>query len=194
MTHGDRQGHAAPEPGGTGDEAAAGFEGEDFIPVGDLSRLGTVDLDVIAQLFDSAFPFNRFLGLRMVHLERGRVEIELPFRPELIGDPIRPALHGGVISTMADTAGGAAVFTLTDPGDRVATIDLRVDYLRPGRQVDLRARAQVIRAGNRVGVSAVTLFHPDAPREPIAVAKAVFTIKRAAGGPSAVRGHGAASG
>ncbi len=148
-------------------------------PLPTIEGAGTVDLEAIRQFFDSAIPFNAFLGMRLVEIARGRVVAELPFRPELIGDPTRPALHGGVISTLADTVGGAAVFTLTDPGDRVATIDLRVDYLRPGRQETLRGVARVIRAGNRVGVSAVTLLHPSAPEAPIAVAKAVYTIKRA---------------
>ncbi len=153
------------------------FEDEPTVASG-----GTVDLEAIRQFFAAGIPFNSFLGMQIVEVARGRVVADVPFRPELIGDPTRPALHGGVISTLADTVGGAAVFTLTDPGDRVATIDLRVDYLRPGRQETLRGVGRVIRVGNRVGVSAVTLLHPGAPEAPIAVAKAVYTIKRAPGG------------
>ncbi len=140
---------------------------------------GTVDLDSVRQFFDTAVPFNTFLGLKVLEMERGSVVAALPYRPELVGDSTRGALHGGVISMIADTVGGAAVFTLTDPGDRVATIDLRVDYLRPGRQEDLRARGRVVRVGNRVGVSSIEVFHPSAPDEPIAVSQGVYTIKRA---------------
>ena len=139
---------------------------------------GTVDLGSVRQFFDTAVPFNAFLGLKILEIHRGVVIATLPYRPELVGDSTRGALHGGVISMMADTVGGAAVFTLTDPGDRVATIDLRVDYLRPGRQEDLVARGRVVRAGNRVGVSSIEVFHASAPEALIAVSKAVYTIKR----------------
>src|SRR5688500_2922387 len=98
-----------------------------------------LDLESIRQFFDEAIPFNRYVGLRLISLERGKVTARLPFKPELVGDPMRPALHGGVISMLADTVGGGAVWTLTRAGDKVATIDLRVDYLRPGRLTELHA-------------------------------------------------------
>jgi len=143
---------------------------------------GSVDLSAIQQFFDGGIPFNAFVGLELVEIERGRALARIPFRPELIGDPTRPALHGGVISMLADTIGGAAVFSVTDPGDRVATIDLRVDYLLPGRQQDLLAEAVVIRVGNRVGVASVRVWQPEGKHgdESIAVAKGVYTIKRGA--------------
>ncbi len=156
---------------------------------------GLVDLAALTALFEQAIPFNRHLGLRVDALARGRVAIRQPFGPHLIGDPTRPALHGGVIATLADTAGGLAVFTRTEPGDRVATIDLRVDYLLPGRGADLVARAEVLRLGNRVGVSSIEVVHPDEPDRLVAVAKGVYTVKRAAesGGPGPGEGPGAAA-
>lgn len=151
-------------------------------PDTDLKGQGSVDLDLVRQFFDEAIPFNRFVGLKLVSIERGRMLARIPFRPELVGDPIRPALHGGVISMFADTVGGGAVWSLTNPGDKVATIDLRVDYLRPGRLVELQAVAEVLRVGNRVGVSSIRVFHPDDPAHPIAMAMGVYTIKRAGEG------------
>lgn len=136
------------------------------------------DLGALEQFFAEGIPFNKFLGLRLTGLGRGWASAELPFRPELIGDPSRPALHGGVISMMADTLGGGAVFTLVDPGDKVATIDLRVDYLRPGRPEDLLATAWVIRLGNRVGVASIELSHPSQPDQLVALGKGVYVIKR----------------
>lgn len=138
-----------------------------------------IDLDALRRFFDESIPFNRFVGLKLDSVERGRVVARLPFRPELVGDPTRPALHGGVISMVADTVGGSAVWSLTRPGDKVATIDLRVDYLRPGRLVELIASAEVLRVGNRVGVSSIRVFHADDPDQPIAVAMGVYTIRRA---------------
>ncbi len=149
------------------------------VPPAGLSRMGSVDLRELRRAFDQDIAFNAFMGLRVQHVERGRMGAELPFREEFLGDPRRPALHGGVLSMLADTVGGGAVFTLTDPGDRVATIDLRVDYLRPGRSEAIQAEGIVIRVGNRVGVCAITLTHPSTPEAPIAVAKGVYTIRRA---------------
>ena len=78
----------------------------------------------------------------------------MPFTDEWIGDPNRPALHGGLLSTIADAAGGLAVFSrLPDLSDRASTVDLRVDYLRPGLLEDLYCDAEVLRLGNRVAVT-----------------------------------------
>lgn len=161
-------------------EVERGGEHDDYgypsLPVAE--GIGSVDLEAIRALFSGGIPFNAFVGLELLELERGRALARIPYRPELIGDPTRPALHGGVISMLADTVGGAAVFSVTDPGDRVATIDLRVDYLRPGREADLLAEARLLRIGNRVGVASVRCWQPGV-RESIAVAKGVYTIKRA---------------
>lgn len=147
-------------------------------PLPGIGTQGSVDLAAIEQFFAEGIPFNRFLGLRLSGLGRGWARAELPYRPQFIGDPTRPALHGGVISMVADTVGGAAVFSLTDPGDKVATIDLRIDYLRPGRPELLVAHAWVIRIGNRVGVSTIELHQPGASDELVAVGKGVYTIRR----------------
>jgi uncharacterized protein (TIGR00369 family) len=119
---------------------------------------------VLRQVAEEVIPFNKFLGVRVSHVERGRVTLELPWRDELVGDPVRPAMHGGVISMLADTAGGMAVWSAIDnPMSRVSTIDLRIDYLRPGRLEPLSAEATVVRVGGRVGVADIRLFRRSRP-------------------------------
>jgi uncharacterized protein (TIGR00369 family) len=133
--------------------------------------------DVLRQVMEQMIPFNRYLGVRVGALRQGFARLEVPFRDELVGDPLRPALHGGVLSALADTAGGAAVWTGTeDERARVSTIDLRIDYLRPARLVTVVAEATVVRLGNRVGVADVRVFHPDAEDETIATGKGVYNI------------------
>ncbi len=133
--------------------------------------------EVLKQVMEELIPFNRFLGLRLVHAVAGFARIEIPFREELVGDPLRPALHGGVLSMLADTAGGAAVWTkCEDPDARVSTIDLRIDYLRPAKLEPVVAEAQVVRVGNRVGVADVRLFQPSAEGDTIATGKGVYNI------------------
>jgi uncharacterized protein (TIGR00369 family) len=132
----------------------------------------------IEGFFAEAIPFNKFLGLRLVFLERGVARMLLPFKPELVGDPFRPALHGGVIAAAMDTTGGAAVFSELGLGDRVSTVDIRVDYLRPGRLEDLLTEATIKRVGNRMGVTAIRAFHASDPERSVAEAMGVYNIRR----------------
>jgi len=133
--------------------------------------------DVLRQVMEEMIPFNRFLGMRVVEVRSGFVRFEIPFREELVGDPQRPALHGGVLSTLADTAGGGAVWTaVEDDRARVSTIDLRIDYLRPARLASVVAEAKVVRVGNRVGVADVRMFNADAEDDTIATGKGVYSI------------------
>jgi len=136
-------------------------------------------LDEVRELFLEKIPFNRVLGIQILRLDPGNVLFSVPFRPELVGDPVRGALHGGVISAVADTCGGCAVWSALSGEDRVSTIDLRVDYLRPGRAEELRCRGEVQRLGNRVGVAQISLFHPSTPDEVVAEAKGVYSVRRA---------------
>jgi uncharacterized protein (TIGR00369 family) len=136
-----------------------------------------MDATALRQVMEELIPFNRVLGIRVVEIDKGHVRMEIAFREELIGDPVRRAVHGGVISALADTAGGCAVWSALDEETaRVSTIDIRIDYLRPGRPETLVAEANVVRAGRRVGVVDIRLFHPSAPAEPIATGKGVYNV------------------
>ncbi|MCM2254493.1 MAG: PaaI family thioesterase [Vicinamibacteria bacterium] len=105
----------------------------------------------VVRLMEEFSPFNRWLGIRGVSAEPGRVTMAIDPRPEHTGDPVRPALHGGVISALIDTAGGAAAWTALPPGENVSTVDLLVDYLEPGGfDAPLVAEAVLLRRGNRV--------------------------------------------
>jgi uncharacterized protein (TIGR00369 family) len=129
-------------------------------------------------LVQELIPFNKFLGIDVEEAKHGWVRLTLPYRAEYIGDASRPALHGGVISTLIDTCGGFAVWTTMSMEDRVSTIDLRVDYLSPGAPEKLIADGTVVRVGNRVGVVDVRVFQPSAPERTVATGKAVYNIKR----------------
>ena len=136
-------------------------------------------LAFVRRLMGETIPFNRVLGIQVLEIGQGRAVFAVPFRPELIGDPERPAIHGGVLSAVADAAGGCAVWTTIGENDRISTIDLRVDYLRPAKPALFHAVANVLRVGNRVGVANVVVFHPGSPGEPVAEAKGVYSVKRA---------------
>lgn len=83
--------------------------------------------------FIDAVPYNRALGLRYVGSGIGHVAFDLPWQAELVGDPESGLMHGGVVTGMIDAACGGAVRTRPPRLLRVATLDLRIDYLRPAR-------------------------------------------------------------
>jgi uncharacterized protein (TIGR00369 family) len=137
-----------------------------------------MDLEILRQVAEELIPFNKFLGVRVVSLEPGRVELEIPFRDELVGDWMKPAIHGGVISALADAAGGFAIWGAVEhPSARVSTIDLRIDYLRPGRLETLLAEAVAVRVGRSVGVADVRVFHASARDAVVATGKGVYSIR-----------------
>jgi uncharacterized protein (TIGR00369 family) len=133
-------------------------------------------------------PFNALLGLKVTRLDRGFAVMEVPFRPELIGDIFRPAIHGGVLSTLIDATGGAAAFTMVDVVDRVSTVDMRVDYLRPGVEDTVIAEAEIVRMGNRVCAVQVRVHQGD-PVQPIALGSVVYNVSRNVGAPVDRRGQ-----
>jgi uncharacterized protein (TIGR00369 family) len=88
-------------------------------------------------------PHARHLGMKVVETGPGFAVIMLPYRAELIGDPVRKVVFGGAITTLLDHASGLAVACALETLRSIATVDLRVDYLRaatPGR--DLCARVE----------------------------------------------------
>ena len=115
-------------------------------------------------------PFHRLLGLELVRAEAGLVEIRLPWRDELGRADGSDWYHGGVISALIDIAGDYAVASKLGRG--VPTIDLRVDYLRPARQGELRAVARAVKVGRTVGVADVELR--DAQGAVVAVGRAAY--------------------
>lgn len=105
----------------------------------------------VLRIMEEHVPFNKLLGMRGESVGTGQGVIVLPIRPEFVGDPRRPALHGGVVSALIDTAGGVAAWSALGPNESVSTVDLRVDYLEPaGLGGPLRAEARLVRKGNRV--------------------------------------------
>jgi uncharacterized protein (TIGR00369 family) len=111
----------------------------------------TLRPEEVLQIMEEHVPFNRYLGIVGESAAPGRAVLSLPVRHEHIGDPRRPALHGGVLSSLIDTAGGVAAWSALGANESVSTVDLRVDFLEPARLGGpLRAEAELVRKGNRV--------------------------------------------
>lgn len=136
-------------------------------------------MEFLKPFFEEQIPFHRLLGMQLDSLSDGQARMQVPFRDEFIGDPFRPALHGGIISALMDTCGGAAVLTtLHDVDDRTSTVDLRINYLRPGRKETLISDAEIVRAGNRVAVVSLIAYHPGEKDKPVATGTGVYNVRR----------------
>jgi uncharacterized protein (TIGR00369 family) len=102
----------------------------------------------IAELL-SAVPYCAHLGITGT-VEGDQVLLQMPFGEQLIGNPILPALHGGVIGSLLETAAIATVIWETGIAALPKPVDITIDYLRSGRPVTSFARARIARQGRRV--------------------------------------------
>lgn len=96
-------------------------------------------------------PHARDLGMQVVDLEHGRARLSLAYREELLGDPLRGLIHTGVLTSMIDMACGFAVIASMEKPAALATLDLRMDYLRPAvRDKTIYAHAECYRTTRHI--------------------------------------------
>lgn len=133
----------------------------------------------LAQLnrgFHQVVPHNRALGLEMLLLEDGDARMRLPYAAELVGNPETGVLHGGAISSLMDACCGASVFMKLRSPVPIATLDLRIDYLRPaeaGR--DVLAHGVCYRVTRNVAFVRGVAYHDDED-DPVAAAAGAFML------------------
>ena len=125
-------------------------------------------------IYEEKIVFNHTLGLKLVSVTPERVQARIDMRPELVGHFAYNRIHGGVISAVLDAIGSAAVMAslaarhMDEPPAKrlerfakLGTIDLRVDYLRPGIGEHFTIHAEALRVGSRVGSSRMEFRGPD---------------------------------
>ena len=128
----------------------------------------------LTELFERKITFNQILGVKVLRLGPGGPRICFGMRPELVGHYQYGRLHGGVISATLDAMAGLAMMVALgekhadESADqvmhrfaRLGTIDIRVDYLRPGLGTHFTASAEVLRLGGRVGSAQMRLVNDD---------------------------------
>ena len=123
-----------------------------------------------------SLPHNAKLGIRTVEIGRGRCTTYIEFRPELVGDPRRGVLHGGVVTTLLDATSGVAVYSSLPPETTLATLDMRIDYLKPtqpGKR--LYATADLSRLTRRIAFVRASAYQDD-PENEVAHCAASFMI------------------
>ena len=125
-----------------------------------------------------AVPFSKFLGLDAA-LAGDELITTMRFAPHLIGNPTLPALHGGTLGALLESA---AIFELLWRSETIVlpkTITITVDYLRSGAPLDTHARAIITRQGRRVANVRVEAWQQDRA-SPVASAHAIFLVMREA--------------
>lgn len=136
---------------------------------------------LIAGKFVDALPQARALGLRMEEIGAGMAAISMPYDARLVGDPETGVIHGGAVSTLMDTTCGAAVMSHPTAAAGTATIDLRIDYMRPATPGQrIFARAECYHVTRTVAFVRATAHDGDESRI-VATATAAFTIERLGG-------------
>jgi uncharacterized protein (TIGR00369 family) len=119
-------------------------------------------------------PYARFLGLRALSVGE-QVRVHLPFRPGLVGNPMLPALHGGVVGACLEMAALLQVLRQRGVSQVPKTVDFTVDYLRAAKPIDLFAEAEVQRLGRRIVNVRMRAFQSE-PDAPIALARGNFLV------------------
>ncbi len=125
-------------------------------------------------------PFHEFLRplARGVDERSGAITVGLAFRPEFGRSSDSPGFHGGVLASLIDLAGHAAVAVRI--GRMAPTIDLRIDYLRAARDVELIATARIVRAGRTVSI--VDIEVKDSQERLIAIGRGAFSTAEPSSG------------
>lgn len=131
-------------------------------------------VDGVRDIFERKIVFNTVLGLRITDIAADRVRARIDMRPELVGHFAYNRIHGGVISAGLDAMGGLAVMAAIGarhmdepPAQRLhrfaklGTIDLRIDYLRPGIGEAFVLEAEVLRLGSRVASTRMAFLGVD---------------------------------
>ena len=135
------------------------------------------------RIFEEIVPFNRVLGLKVVSFDPKAPKVRFDMRADLIGNPARQVLHGGVISAVLDVAAGfaihCAILERHEPEAKIefpkmGTVDLRVDYLRPGRGKHFETTARVVRLGSRIAVTHMEMVNDEG--ELIATGSAAYVV------------------
>jgi uncharacterized protein (TIGR00369 family) len=128
----------------------------------------------VAEIFYKNIPFHSVIGFEFEELNQKQCRISFKSKPELVGNPYHGILHGGVTATALDVVGGCMAISgmqvrnlhigdeeISKKLSRIGTVDLRVDYLRPGKGEQFYAIAKLLRSGNKVAVVRMELHNEE---------------------------------
>lgn len=126
--------------------------------------------------FTQAVPHAQEMGLEVISIARESIELRLPYRENWLGDTDNRIIHTGVLTALADSACGMAVLSRLERFQPIATVDLRMDYLRPAvADQPIHCRAECYRMTTYISFARALLWQNDAAK-PVAQTQAVFMM------------------
>ena len=130
----------------------------------------------IASQMITASPHAKAIGMHLFALDRDHAILRVPYSPDLVGDPDTGVIAGGVVTTLLDHACGQAVGAAMTQHVPVATLDLRIDYMRPAEPgLDLFAYAHCYKLTKRIGFVRAEAYEKDRS-DPVAAAQGAFSL------------------
>jgi uncharacterized protein (TIGR00369 family) len=148
-------------------------------PDGGLPKIDPAGIDprTVEAIVLKGIPHCAALGVKVIGIGHDGVTLALPYNPDLIGDPVGGVLHGGAVTSLVDTVAGMAVFAALQQLQAIATLDLRIDYLKPAlAQKELYATAECYRLTRSIAFVRARAYHPEAPDDWVANCLATFMI------------------
>jgi len=152
----------------------------------EIKRIDNIE-EIIKDIIENKIPFNKVIGFRINDIQNGKISIKFSMKDDLVGNYYFGILHGGVIASALDLVGGVTAFyallnkyrdLLFEEKIRrlstLGTIDLRVDYLRPGKGDWFIASSKILRLGRKVAVSRMELINDK--KEVIAVGTGTYNV------------------
>lgn len=132
--------------------------------------------------FSANVPHNKALGIQIDDMQPATALFRLPYDARLVGNPDTGVIHGGAITALLDGCSGAAVFAALETPVPIATLDLRIDYLRPAEpHRDVVARATCYKLTKNVAFTRAVAYQAD-EADPIAHSVGTFMLATRAGG------------
>lgn len=126
----------------------------------------------VKEIWNKHIAFNSLLGFNITKMTEEHAEIQFKWQDKLMGNPVQKILHGGVTASVLDMVGGVVISAnmisrITNPDkkkvadklSKLSTIDLRTDFLRPGKGETFIATARIIRHGSKVAVARMELHN-----------------------------------
>lgn len=135
-------------------------------------------MEIVKKVVEQMIPLHKFLGVEILEVEKGYAKIRVPFREEVVGNFVHRYWHGGILSAMLDSAGGmvaGSYFPMVF--DKISTIDMRIDFLRPAKDSAIVVEAKVLRVGSRTVVTNMQV-RQEGGTEVLAEGRGVFNIGR----------------
>lgn len=137
-----------------------------------------IDIAVVKNIVEEQIPIHKLLGVELLEISEGYAKVRVPFTEVVLGDVVRRRWHGGILATIMDSVGSLTGLShYSSPQDKMATIDMRVDYLKGAEAAPIIVEGNVVRLGKRILVTKMQVWD-EQQEHLLAEGKAVYNFIR----------------